>query len=107
MEFEVTCWTGFAPFFVIVPRGWLVVGGEESGPVPVSSGVPQGSVLGPTLFLIYIIDLPDDISSQVRLFADGAAHYLTKRTLINWQCGRSGAIWSSPTTRSYGDGTSV
>ena len=55
----------------------VVVDGEESESVPVTSGVPQGSVLGPILFLIYINDLPDELSSQVRLFADDAAVYLT------------------------------
>ena len=51
----------------------VVIDGEESESVPVTSGVPQGSVLGPILFLIYI-DLPDE---QVRLFADDTAMYLT------------------------------
>ena len=55
----------------------VVLEGEESDLVPVTSGVPQGSVLGPILFLIYINDLPDQIVSQVRLFADDTAVYLT------------------------------
>ncbi|MEW8546320.1 MAG: reverse transcriptase family protein, partial [Candidatus Thiodiazotropha sp.] len=55
----------------------VVIDGEESDSIPVTSGVPQGSVLGPILFLIYINDLPDEVCSQVRLFADDTALYLT------------------------------
>ena len=55
----------------------VVIDGEESESIPVNSGVPQGSVLGPILFLVHINDLPNEICSQVRLFANDMALYLT------------------------------
>ena len=53
----------------------VVLDGTESDSSWVSSGVPQGSVLGPILFLIYINDLPDCVNSNVRLFADDTILY--------------------------------
>ena len=55
----------------------VVVDGHTSDNLPVLSGVPQGSVLGPCLFLSYITDLPDSVKSKVRLFADDTIVYLT------------------------------
>jgi hypothetical protein len=43
--------------------------------MPVRSGVPQGSVLGPTLFLLYINDIADEVNSTIRLFADDSILY--------------------------------
>ena len=51
-------------------RQRVVVDGEVSNWKSVLSGVPQGSVLGPILFLIYINDLDDSITSNVMKFAD-------------------------------------
>ena len=55
----------------------VVLHGEESGSVLLTSGIPQGSVLGQILFLFYFNDLPSELSSQVRLFAVNMAMYLT------------------------------
>ena len=49
--------------------------GVKSSEIPVTSGVPQGSVLRPILFLLYISDLPENIHLEVRLFADDTAVY--------------------------------
>ena len=51
----------------------VVVDGESSDTIHVKSGVSQGSVLGPCLFLAYINDIPEQVSSNARLFADDTA----------------------------------
>ena len=53
----------------------VVVNGAKSKWAPVLSGVPQGTVLGPLLFSLYINDIMDDIDSEIRLFADDCVCY--------------------------------
>ena len=53
----------------------VVIDGDASEEATVEFGVPQGTVLGPLLFLYHINDLPDSVRSSVRLFADDCLLY--------------------------------
>ena len=57
----------------------VVLNGQESDWEKINAGVPQGSVLGPLLFLVYINDLIDGISSNIKLFADDSSLFTRVR----------------------------
>ena len=48
----------------------MVLDGKSSQEYPVNAGVPQGSILGPTLFLLYLNDLPDDVICNIAIHSD-------------------------------------
>ena len=55
--------------------------GEASSFVKVTSGVPQGTVLGPLMFLLFINDIHENLDSTLRLFADDALLYRSINTM--------------------------
>ena len=63
----------------------MVLDGKSSQEYPVNAGVPQGSILGPTLFLLYINDLPDDVICNIVIYADDSTLYS--------KCNQASDLW--------------
>ena len=61
---------GLISSFLSNMRLWVVLDGKSSQEYIVNAGVPQRSILRPTLFLFYINDLPDDIICNIATYAD-------------------------------------
>ena len=64
----------------------MVLEGKSSQEYPVNVGVPEGSILGPKLFLLYITDLPDDVICDITIYADDTTVYSkSDRASDMWQ----------------------
>ena len=63
----------------------MVLDGTSSQEYPVNAGVPQGSIFYPTLFLLYINDLPDDVICDIAIYAVDSTLYS--------KCDRASDLW--------------
>ena len=63
----------------------MVLDGKSSQEYSVNAGVPQGSILGPTLFLLCINDLPDDVICNIAIYADDNTLY--------FKCDQASDLW--------------
>ena len=59
----------------------VVLEGKSSQEYPVNAGVPQDSILGPALFLLYFNDLPDEVICDIVIYADDTTLYFGIRSV--------------------------
>ena len=78
IEGKVLCWIAD---FLSDRKMRIRVRGEYSEWVDVISGVPQWSVLGPILFLIYVNDIPEIVNCSIKMFADDTKLFRTVKTI--------------------------
>ena len=77
---------GLISSFLSNRRLRVVLDGKSSQEYPVNAGAPQGSILGPTLFLLDINDLPDDVICDITIYADDD-------TTLYSKCVRASDMW--------------
>ena len=53
----------------------MVLDGKFSQEYPVNAAAPEASILGPAIFILYISDLPDDVISNIAIYADDSTFY--------------------------------
>ena len=63
----------------------MILNGKSSQEYSVNAGVPQGFILGPTLFVIYINDLPSDVICIIAIYAYD--------TLLYSKCDQASGLW--------------
>ena len=72
--------------FLSNKRLQVILNGKSSQEYPVNAGVPEGSILVPTLFPLYIKDLPDDVICNITIYADDTTLYSKCHQASNlWQ----------------------
>ena len=76
---------GLVSSFLSNRRLLVVLDGKSSQEHPVNAGVPQGSILGPALFLLYINGLPDDVICNIAIYADDTTLYS--------KCNQASDLW--------------
>ena len=76
---------GLISSFLINRRLQVALDGKFSQEYPVNAGVPQGSILGPTLFLLYINGLPDYVICNIAIYAD--------ETTLYSKCDQASDLW--------------
>ena len=84
MELREGCYYGLKIFLTNILQQ-VVLNGSASEPFIVSSGVPQGSVLGPLLLLVYANDIPEQVECNISMFADDTKIYSAVKDIADTQ----------------------